>query len=226
MEQWHQKLHNNTTPDDVAICEAYLNFLAGGGDAGAYWATLSDAGIVSFFFFHIFFSISISMGGKKRGKNSLVFLSFSFFSLRTKNSPGPREARVVRSGNHLRARGLPGQEGGAFGGPEVRKERERKREFFLSSVSRRRNGKKNQAPKTHALNFFPFSFFVLFSSPPKNNDRRYLGILKGVHSGADLSAAAAAVGDGSPAAVCRQADRGGLRGAGRGYRRLYRPQGG
>ena len=47
MEQWHQKLHNNTTPDDVAICEAYLNFLDGGGDAGAYWATLSDAGIVS-----------------------------------------------------------------------------------------------------------------------------------------------------------------------------------
>ena len=47
MEEWHQKLHNNTTPDDVAICEAYLNFLDGGGDAGAYWATLSDAGIVS-----------------------------------------------------------------------------------------------------------------------------------------------------------------------------------
>lgn len=46
MEQWHQKLHNNTTPDDVAICEAYLNFLDSGGDAGAYWATLSDAGIV------------------------------------------------------------------------------------------------------------------------------------------------------------------------------------
>lgn len=31
--------------------------------------------------------------------------------------------------------------------------------------------------------------------------RRYLGILKGVHSGADLSAAAAAVGDGLPAAA-------------------------
>jgi alpha-glucan,water dikinase len=46
MEQWHQKLHNNTTPDDVAICEAYLNFLDSRGDAGAYWATLSDAGIV------------------------------------------------------------------------------------------------------------------------------------------------------------------------------------
>ena len=21
MEQWHQKLHNNTSPDDVVICE-------------------------------------------------------------------------------------------------------------------------------------------------------------------------------------------------------------
>ncbi|RMZ55539.1 hypothetical protein APUTEX25_000122 [Auxenochlorella protothecoides] len=32
MEQWHQKLHNNTTPDDVPICEAYLAFLESGGD--------------------------------------------------------------------------------------------------------------------------------------------------------------------------------------------------
>jgi hypothetical protein len=27
MEEWHQKLHNNTTPDDVPICSAYLAFL-------------------------------------------------------------------------------------------------------------------------------------------------------------------------------------------------------
>ena len=27
LEQWHQKLHTNTTPDDVIICEAYLAFL-------------------------------------------------------------------------------------------------------------------------------------------------------------------------------------------------------
>ncbi len=27
LEQWHQKLHTNTTPDDIAICEAYLAFL-------------------------------------------------------------------------------------------------------------------------------------------------------------------------------------------------------
>jgi alpha-glucan,water dikinase len=26
-EQWHQKLHNNTTPDDIGICEALLGFL-------------------------------------------------------------------------------------------------------------------------------------------------------------------------------------------------------
>ena len=45
MEEWHQKLHNNTTPDDVAICEAYIAFLDSGGDAGAYWGTLSDAGV-------------------------------------------------------------------------------------------------------------------------------------------------------------------------------------
>ena len=44
MEEWHQKLHNNTTPDDVPICEAYLAFLAGNGDNGAYWRVLSDAG--------------------------------------------------------------------------------------------------------------------------------------------------------------------------------------
>ncbi|EFJ44707.1 hypothetical protein VOLCADRAFT_118653, partial [Volvox carteri f. nagariensis] len=45
MEEWHQKLHNNTTPDDVHICEAYLAFLESGGNLGAYWRVLSDAGI-------------------------------------------------------------------------------------------------------------------------------------------------------------------------------------
>ena len=44
MEDWHQKLHNNTTPDDVAICEAFIKFLESGGDNGAYWSVLSDAG--------------------------------------------------------------------------------------------------------------------------------------------------------------------------------------
>jgi len=23
MEEWHQKLHNNSTPDDIIICEVY-----------------------------------------------------------------------------------------------------------------------------------------------------------------------------------------------------------
>ncbi len=37
MEEWHQKLHNNTTPDDVPICEAYLAFLEADGNTSAYW---------------------------------------------------------------------------------------------------------------------------------------------------------------------------------------------
>ena len=45
MEEFHQKLHNNTTPDDVGICEAYLAFLRTNGDMGAYWGVLSDHGI-------------------------------------------------------------------------------------------------------------------------------------------------------------------------------------
>lgn len=45
MEEFHQKLHNNTTPDDVGICEAYLAFLRSNGDMGSYWGTLSDHGI-------------------------------------------------------------------------------------------------------------------------------------------------------------------------------------
>ncbi|GMH39379.1 hypothetical protein BSKO_07277 [Bryopsis sp. KO-2023] len=45
MEEWHQKLHNNTTPDDVPICEAYIAFLESHGDNGVYWRSLSDSGI-------------------------------------------------------------------------------------------------------------------------------------------------------------------------------------
>ncbi len=40
MEQWHQKLHNNTSPDDVVICEALLAHIDTGLDIGAYWSTL------------------------------------------------------------------------------------------------------------------------------------------------------------------------------------------
>ena len=45
MEQWHQKLHNNTTPDDIVICEAYLAFLRGNGDPNAYFETLAAGGV-------------------------------------------------------------------------------------------------------------------------------------------------------------------------------------
>ena len=45
MEQWHQKLHNNTTPDDVVICEAYLAFLHANGDLRAYDQTLLAGGV-------------------------------------------------------------------------------------------------------------------------------------------------------------------------------------
>ncbi|GAB0489907.1 hypothetical protein MMPV_001133 [Pyropia vietnamensis] len=48
MEDWHQKLHNNTTADDVIIAEAFL----AGWDAphasdrvGAFWATLAAGGL-------------------------------------------------------------------------------------------------------------------------------------------------------------------------------------
>jgi alpha-glucan,water dikinase len=45
MEEWHQKLHNNTTPDDVVICQAYLAFLKGNGDAGTFYRTLEEGGV-------------------------------------------------------------------------------------------------------------------------------------------------------------------------------------
>jgi hypothetical protein len=45
MEEWHQKLHNNTSPDDVVICEALLAYLRSGLDISAYWDTLHAQGI-------------------------------------------------------------------------------------------------------------------------------------------------------------------------------------
>lgn len=44
-EQWHQKLHNNTTPDDIPICEALLAYLRSGGNMSVYWETLKVNGI-------------------------------------------------------------------------------------------------------------------------------------------------------------------------------------
>jgi alpha-glucan,water dikinase len=44
-EQWHQKLHNNTTPDDIDICQAVIDYLKSGGNINIYWETLKKAGI-------------------------------------------------------------------------------------------------------------------------------------------------------------------------------------
>ena len=40
MEEWHQKLHNNTSPDDVIICQALLAYLEHDLDISFYWHTL------------------------------------------------------------------------------------------------------------------------------------------------------------------------------------------
>jgi len=45
MEEWHQKLHNNTTSDDVVICEAFLAFLHSKGDVAVFYSTLDRAGV-------------------------------------------------------------------------------------------------------------------------------------------------------------------------------------
>jgi alpha-glucan,water dikinase len=45
LEQWHQKLHNNTTPDDIAICRAYLAYLRANGDVDALYRTLDAHGV-------------------------------------------------------------------------------------------------------------------------------------------------------------------------------------
>lgn len=45
MEEWHQKLHNNTTPDDVVICEAYLDFLRSNGNLDKFYKRLKEGGI-------------------------------------------------------------------------------------------------------------------------------------------------------------------------------------
>ncbi|MBW2730961.1 MAG: hypothetical protein JRH20_01130 [Deltaproteobacteria bacterium] len=45
LEEWHQKLHNNTTYDDVVICEGYLSFLHTNGDQGRFYDYLSSRGV-------------------------------------------------------------------------------------------------------------------------------------------------------------------------------------
>ncbi|XP_022966664.1 alpha-glucan water dikinase, chloroplastic [Cucurbita maxima] len=45
MEEWHQKLHNNTSPDDVVICQALIDYINSNFDIGVYWKTLNENGI-------------------------------------------------------------------------------------------------------------------------------------------------------------------------------------
>ena len=44
-EEWHQKLHNNSTPDDIIICEAVIEFLKNKGNSQIYWKILNNGGI-------------------------------------------------------------------------------------------------------------------------------------------------------------------------------------
>jgi len=45
MEEWHQKLHNNSTPDDIIICEAYIKFLESEGNLDVFYAHLHAHGL-------------------------------------------------------------------------------------------------------------------------------------------------------------------------------------
>jgi alpha-glucan,water dikinase len=45
MEEWHQKLHNNATPDDIAICKAYIEFMRRDGDLGRFYERLREEGV-------------------------------------------------------------------------------------------------------------------------------------------------------------------------------------
>lgn len=45
LEQWHQKLHQSSTPEDITICEAYLGFLRTGREGDFWHALWSNGGI-------------------------------------------------------------------------------------------------------------------------------------------------------------------------------------
>ncbi|XP_010254601.1 PREDICTED: alpha-glucan water dikinase 2 isoform X2 [Nelumbo nucifera] len=45
MEEWHQKLHNNSSPDDVIICQALLDYVRSDYKIDVYWRTLKANGI-------------------------------------------------------------------------------------------------------------------------------------------------------------------------------------
>lgn len=46
LESWHQKLHTNTTPEDITICEAYLAFL-NSGDMNEFWRVAWENGRIT-----------------------------------------------------------------------------------------------------------------------------------------------------------------------------------
>ena len=46
LEAWHQKLHTNTTPEDITVCEAYIAFLES-GDPATYSRVLWEHGGIS-----------------------------------------------------------------------------------------------------------------------------------------------------------------------------------
>ena len=45
LEEWHQKLHNNTTPDDLVICSAYIEFLRSHGHRDRFYQVLREGGV-------------------------------------------------------------------------------------------------------------------------------------------------------------------------------------
>jgi len=45
LEEWHQKLHNNATPDDIVLCEAYLEFLYSNGNLDRFYEKLLQGGV-------------------------------------------------------------------------------------------------------------------------------------------------------------------------------------
>ena len=45
MEEWHQKLHNNTSPDDVVICQALIDYVKSDFNMNVYWNTLISNGV-------------------------------------------------------------------------------------------------------------------------------------------------------------------------------------
>eukprot|EP00181_Compsopogon_caeruleus_P005083 CAMPEP_0184687942 /NCGR_PEP_ID=MMETSP0312-20130426/28060_1 /TAXON_ID=31354 /ORGANISM="Compsopogon coeruleus, Strain SAG 36.94" /LENGTH=1305 /DNA_ID=CAMNT_0027144575 /DNA_START=67 /DNA_END=3984 /DNA_ORIENTATION=+ len=47
MEQWHQKLHNNTNPDDVIICDGLMAFWSSFGNIEEYRRVLRENGLTS-----------------------------------------------------------------------------------------------------------------------------------------------------------------------------------